>query len=153
MKNVSIENRLGSITRYEQNTSLILNLIHTVENIRYAEEFFFKKYNISNHQYNIMRILQGTDENVLSVMQIHERLVRKLSNTTRVIDKLVQQGYVIREINPYNKRQVLIHLTNKGETLLNEIKDEFDNLLSFLLKNLNESEKEELITLLEKIRS
>ncbi|MFA6260041.1 MAG: MarR family transcriptional regulator [Bacteroidia bacterium] len=81
----------------------------------------FKPFNISIQQYNVLRILRGSNPTPLMLSDISSRMIDKNSNATRLVEKLRVKGLVKREICNNNRRQVDISITQKGLDLLTEI--------------------------------
>ncbi|MFN8281903.1 MAG: MarR family transcriptional regulator [Chitinophagales bacterium] len=114
----------------------------------------FKNYGLSNQQYNVLRILRGQHPKPVMLNQITERMIDKMSNATRLVEKLKQKELVTREINQKNRRQVDINITEKGLELLLEL----DKLIKEdeappHFKNVTEKELEQLNLILDKIRN
>lgn len=113
---------------------------------------FFKQYDISGQQFNVLRILRGQKGKPANLATIQERMIHKNSNTTRLIDKLLLKGLVERTICPANRRKVEIIITKSGLNLLDEIDPELNKLEEKQLQTLTIEEAETLNTLLEKLR-
>ncbi len=113
---------------------------------------FFKQYDLSGQQFNVLRILRGQKGKPANLATIQERMIHKNSNTTRLIDKLLLKGLVERTICPANRRKVEIIITKNGLNLLDEIDPELDKLEEKQLQTLTTEEAETLNTLLEKLR-
>lgn len=125
-----------------------LNIIYTANWISSRQNQFFKPYDISPQQYNVLRILKGAKE-PLKVQTIKERMIERSPNATRLMDKLCAKGLIAREHCPDDRRVVHISITNKGLDLINKISKE---LKEDLLENLTEDEAKQLSELLDKIR-
>lgn len=110
-----------------------------------------KPFGISQEQYNVLRILKGQHPNPSSLLLITERMVNRMSNATRLVEKLRQGGYVTRRECPSNRRKVDILITDKGLELLEKIKPELDSTMD-QMKNLNLEEAKVLNDLLDKFR-
>lgn len=113
---------------------------------------FFKQYDLSGQQFNVLRILRGQKGKPANLATIQERMIHKNSNTTRLIDKLLLKGLVERTICPANRRKVEIIITKSGLNLLDEIDPKLDKLEEKQLQPLTIEEAETLNTLLEKLR-
>lgn len=148
----TIENILGSKTPYALDISTALNVVYTAESIKYSEEYFFKQFKLSAQQYNVLRILKGSLGTPLSLLELQSRMIRKMSNTTRLVDKLIEKGYVHRKLCEDNRRKVEITITKKGMDILGTVTPGHLSLIEESLRNLSEQEKQSLIQLLEKIR-
>lgn len=128
-----------------------INLLYTAGWIENHSNKFFKIYDISMQQYNVLRILRGQYPNPVMLSLITERMIDRMSNATRLVEKLRLKGLVSRELNPANRRQVDILISDAGLDLLSKIDEEFDILFE-KYKNLTESEAEILNNLLDKMR-
>tara|TARA_B110000093_G_C12869987_1_gene367258 strand:+ start:436 stop:870 length:435 start_codon:yes stop_codon:yes gene_type:complete len=113
----------------------------------------FKVYGISLPQFNVLRILRGQNGTAANLSTIQERMIHKMSNTTRLIDKLIDKGYVNRFVCEKNRRKIELFITDQGLKLLKSLDRISDNKEKRLLKNLNIKEKEELIRILSKIKT
>ena len=81
----------------------------------------FKKFDLSLPQFNVLRILRGQRGKPANLSTVQERMIHKMSNTTRLIDKLIQKGFVKRNICENNRRKIEIYITNSGLELLKSI--------------------------------
>jgi DNA-binding MarR family transcriptional regulator len=113
---------------------------------------FFKQYDISLQQFNVLRILKGQKGKPANLATIQERMVHKNSNTTRLIDKLITKGLVQRSICPENRRKVEIIITQNGLNLIESINPKLDVLEDTIMEPLSTTEAETLNILLEKLR-
>ena len=113
----------------------------------------FKKFDLSIPQFNVLRILRGQKGKPANLSTVQEHMIHKMSNTTRLIDKLIQKGFVKRNICENNRRKIEVYITNSGLQLLKSIDDRLDNKESFILENLKIEEKKELIRILSKIKT
>ena len=113
----------------------------------------FKTHGISLPQFNVLRILRGRKGEAANLSTIQERMIHKMSNTTRLIDKLIEGGYVNRFVCEKNRRKIEIFITKKGLELLNTLDIQLETKEQFLLNNLNHKEKEELMRLLSKVQT
>lgn len=109
-------------------------------------------YDLTHHQFNILRILRGSYPHPLSTLQIRQRMLDKMSDTSRIVDRLVIKGLVQKNISHTDKRLVDILITEKGKAVLKEIDQGPDVVLS-VMNNVSEDEMEQLSNLLDRIRS
>ena len=113
---------------------------------------FFKQYDISAQQFNVLRILRGQKGKPANLATIQERMIHKNSNTTRLIDKLIVKGLVERTVCPENRRKIEIIITKNGLNLLETIDPKLNDLENTVIQPLTKDEAETLNTLLEKLR-
>lgn len=111
-----------------------------------------KPYGISQEQYNVLRILRGQYPKPSTLGLITERMVDKMSNATRLVEKLRKSELVTREVCPTNRRKVDILITEKGLSLLSSIDPVIDEALD-RSRNLTDSELLKLNELLDKMRT
>jgi DNA-binding MarR family transcriptional regulator len=131
----------------------VISILKTGYKINDELSSLFKKFDISLPQFNVLRILRGQKGKPANLSTIQERMVHKMSNTTRLIDKLIQKGFVKRNICENNRRKIEIYITNSGLQLLDSIDDLLNSKESFILKKLKLDEKKELIRILSKIQT
>lgn len=111
---------------------------------------FFKPFGITEKQYNILRILNGSPT-PLSTSAIRKRLLDKMSDTTRVIDRMIKKGFVVKSVNEVDRRLVDITLSLAGKELINKINAKMEETDEFA-SNLKSEEAETLSNLLDKMR-
>ena len=131
----------------------------TVLNISYSSIWIkdeiasvLKPYDISMEQFNVLRILRGKKGDATNLQDIQDRMINKMSNTTRLVDKLILKDLVERFTCEKNRRKVDIYITEKGLNLLKELDPIIDATETNITKNLNSDELETLNYLLTKIR-
>ena len=129
----------------------ILSILKTSLRINKKLNDVFKKYEISEQQFNILRILRGQRGKPSSLKTIQKRMVHLMSNTTRLVDKLILKDFVSREICKHNRRKIDIFITDKGLIFLDEINPIIDKSEELMTANLSEEEKNILTKLLNKI--
>lgn len=128
----------------------IINLIYTYNWMNEKMKSFFDKEDITGQQYNILRILKGAGVPI-STLQIRERMLDKMSDTSRIVDRLVIKGLVKKNICKADKRLVDVSITPKGVKLL-ETLNKHENEMDDIVGNLSDSETKTLNKLLDKIR-
>lgn len=129
----------------------VINLMYTGNWVYSINKSILKNYTLSPEQYNVLRILRGQYPNPSSVLLLNERMLDKMSNVSRIVEKLRVKGLLIREECPTDRRQVDITITEEGLQLLLEI-DEQTQVSEEALNNLSEKEAAQLNHLLDKVR-
>ncbi len=128
-----------------------INLIYTVAWLRDKTKSIFDAEDITSQQFNILRILRGSSPQPLSTLQIRERMLDKMSDTSRIVDRLIVKGLVKKVVCKNDRRLVDVLITDKGRKLLERLdsrQDEIDGVLG----NLSEKDANMLSDLLDKIR-
>lgn len=108
-------------------------------------------YNLSYPQYNIIRILYRAGE-PLSTLQIRHSMMDKMSDTSRIVDRLIAKKFVKKTVSKKDKRLVDVVLSSKGKKLIKKLEIELDPLIDKLTSNLTPQEAKKLNLLLDKMR-
>ncbi len=108
----------------------IVNISYTNSHLAGAINSVLKSYKVSLQQFNVLRILQGHYPKPISVNEITNRMVDKMSNASRLVDKLYTKGCVVRSTCNYDKRQLDVTITEKGKDLLLELNALVDEVVS-----------------------
>ncbi len=153
MTNMKIEEVVKSNVIMGLSQKAVLNIIYTQNNINERLIEILKPYDLSNEQYNVLRILRGQKGNPANMCVIQERMLAKTSNTTRLVDKLLLKELVTRKVCKENRRKIEVLITEKGLDILKELDPKVDNYEQNIVANLSSSELEQLNDLLEKIRT
>ncbi len=128
-----------------------VNLIYTLGWLRDKTKCVLEAEDITAQQFNILRILRGSFPKPLSTLQIRERMLEKMSDTSRIVDRLIAKGLVRKIICKADRRLVDVVITDKGKKLLERLdlrQDEMDAALG----QLSEKDANLLSDLLDKIR-
>jgi DNA-binding MarR family transcriptional regulator len=109
------------------------------------------KAKITLQQYNILRILRGQHPKPATVNLLKERMLDKMPDVSRIIDRLVQKELVSRCTSDRDRRAVDILITDKGLEVLSQL-DEAMRITNVLDEHLTPEECEILNRLLDKMR-
>jgi DNA-binding MarR family transcriptional regulator len=128
----------------------IINLIYTFNWVNEKINRRFEPFDITQQQFNILRILRGAGQ-PLSTLQIRQRMLDKMSDTSRIVDRLVKKGMVKKSISREDRRLVDVLMTDKGKKLLQSM-DVMNEEMESIFKYLSDEEAKLLNVLLDKIR-
>lgn len=146
-----IEDEIKS-TKFEDNyQKVVINVSYTsgwLNNLLRPE---FEKFNLTQQQFNILRILRGQYPRPATVNLLKERMIDKMSDASRIVDRLIQKGLVSRCTNKSDRRAVDIRISDEGLNILSKMDIEFRSK-QFLKNNLTEAEAAQLSELLDKLR-
>ena len=129
----------------------MINLLYTYGWVIERIKTFLNAEDITHQQFNILRILRGSFPEPLSTLQIRERMLDKMSDTSRIVDRLVLKGLAKKTVCKTDKRLVDVLITDKGQKLLHKLDVEADPITE-IMGNLSETEAETLSRLLDKLR-
>ena len=128
----------------------MVNLLYSHSWLEERLKKFFKQQHVTMQQYNILRILRGSGM-PLSTMQIRERMLDRMSDTSRIIDRMLLKNIVVKRPNETDKRLVDITITQKGLAVLEEL-DRVNDKMDAIAGNLTAEEAKMLNDLLDKLR-
>lgn len=129
-----------------------VNLLYTYGWVMERTKELFASEDITPQQFNILRILRGSHPQPLSTLQIRERMLDKMSDTSRIVDRLITKGLVKKGTCKSDRRLVDVLITDKGKKMLERLDNRQDEL-DKILGNLSEKEAAILSDLLDKIRN
>lgn len=129
-----------------------INILFTASWLSQQSVQVLRPLNISWQQFNILRILRGMGGEPATVKLLTERMIDKMSNASRLVDKLKTKGLVERKPCPEDRRQVNVYITEKGLELLDKASELMEGSLHAQMKNLDETEAAQLNELLDKLR-
>jgi len=148
---MSIETDINQPTFRSEYQKAIINLIYSYNWTTEQLKNIFGNENLTMQQFNILRILRGSDI-PLSTLQIRERMLDKMSDTSRIVDRLILKELVKKITCKSDKRLVDVTITNKGKAVLAKL-DTHEDAMENIIRSLTESEAKILNTLLDKMRS
>jgi len=148
---MSIEKDISQSKFRNEYQKSAINLILTYNWMNEKMKALFDKEKITAQQFNILRILRGAGK-PLSTLQIRQRMLDKMSDTSRIVDRLILKGLVKKTVCPEDKRLVDVSITDKGMNLLEKM-DKYENDMDAVFGNLSIAEAKTLNNLLDKIRS
>lgn len=130
-----------------------LSILRTADQLKRGAQHYFETVDLTEQQYNVLRILRGAGEAGLPTLAIAERLIEHTPGITRLIDRLEAKGLVRRERPDCDRRQVYCFLTKAGATLLGSLDSTVDAQTNAAFASLSKAELKSLIAILEKVRN
>lgn len=149
----TIEDILLTTSQLPLAKKTVLNIFYTSIGIKESVSNHLKPFDISIEQFNVLRILRGQKGKPTNLQDIQGRMVSKMSNTTRLVDKLISKGYVERFICEENRRKVEIFITAKGLDFLKKADPIVDDIERTITSSLSKEELTTLNNLLTKLRN
>ncbi len=108
---------------------LLVEILRTSNLLAQPMTQVFKDFDLTQAQYNILRILRGASPEPISAGTIKERMINPKSDVTRLLDRLVSKGLVNRVICPENRRQMNITISCTGMDMLDQVAPVLSGLL------------------------
>lgn len=132
---------------------LAINLLYTSSWLNQINTQSIRPFGITWQQFNILRILRGRHPEPATVKLLTERMIDKMSNASRLVDKLVKKGYVERRICPGDRRRVDIVLTEAGIAMLDEASASLEGKMFAQFRSLSNEEAAQMNRLLDQLRT
>lgn len=148
---MELEKEINQKKFRNESHKLMVNIIYTFNWLNGQQSDFLKPFDITYQQFNVLRILRGQQMQPASIKLIRERMLDKMSDASRIVEKLRMKGLVERHICQHDRRSCQVFITQKGMDLLSEI-DTNELKQTDLMVALSEKEKVELNLLLDKLR-
>jgi uncharacterized lipoprotein YddW (UPF0748 family)/predicted transcriptional regulator len=148
---MALENEINQRKFRTEYQKARINIIYTYNWLSEKISSIFEEWDITPRQFNILRILRGEGK-PLSTLQIRQRMLDKMSDTSRIVDRLLIKGLVRKTPNGEDRRLVDVVITPKGRKLLEKI-DPFEEAADKFMTGLTEEETKTLNGLLDKLRS
>ena len=148
---MELEKEIFSTKFTSQHQKASVNIVFTYNWLNSLIKAELEKFKITNQQFNILRILRGQYPTAATINILKERMLDKMSDASRIVDRLVQKELVTRTVNKKDRRAVDILITQKGLELLERIHIE-EAMNDGLKSNLSEDEAKQLGDLLDKFR-
>lgn len=152
-RQLKIEDIIKTEVKLPLSRKAIINLLYTENWVMDKINLELKPHDISIQQFNVLRILNGQKGQPANLCTIQERMVSKMSNTTRLVDKLITKGYVKRTTCQSNRRKVEITITEEGKKFLEHISTLMNAFEERITSNLSEQDLITLNELLNKLRT
>jgi DNA-binding MarR family transcriptional regulator len=147
---MGLEKDINQINFRNEYQKAAINLIYTYNWMHERMKGIFEKQDITSQQFNILRILRGAGKPI-STLQIRQRMLDKMSDTSRIVDRLVVKELVQKNTCINDKRLVDVSITEAGKKLLEKM-DAHNAQMDAIFNNLSAEEANNLNVLFDKIR-
>src|SRR5215510_7420250 len=129
---MGIEQDINQAKFRNEHQKAAINILFTYGWLTEKSKELFASEDITPQQFNILRILRGSLPQPLSTLQIRERMLDKMSDTSRIVDRLIAKGLVKKGTCKMDRRLVDIIIADKGRKLLEKLdarQDELDGII------------------------
>ena len=147
---MDIGKEIRQATFRNENHKALVNIIFSSNWLLERIKLFLESEDITHQQYNILRILKGSAR-PMSTLQIRERMLDKMSDTSRIVERLLKKGWVHKVVCEKDKRLVDVTITDEGMKLIDRL-DEKANEIDNITWGLSEEDAQTLNSLLDKMR-
>jgi DNA-binding MarR family transcriptional regulator len=129
----------------------IINIMYTEGWLRNRLSEMLKPHELTSQQYNVLRILRGSKPKAMSTSCIRSRMLDKMSDASRIVDRLDKKNLVRKKSCTTDKRLVDVFITREGLTLLEDIDSSVDDM-DKMFTSITVEEAEILNSILDKLR-
>lgn len=129
-----------------------LNVIKTADFLQQVAAQVLRGHQMSEAQYNVLRILRGAGDEGLKCSEIGDRMVTRDPDITRLLDRIEKQGWIERNRSTADRRVVTTRVTQSGLDKLAELDAPLAESLERVLGKLGSAKLQTLIDLLEEVR-
>ncbi|GAB5524135.1 MAG: MarR family transcriptional regulator [Roseivirga sp.] len=148
---MNVDEQLNTSTYEHEKHRLRVNLLYSSYWLADHIGDFLKPYDITQQQFNILRILRGQSPEPISTKELRERMIVSGSDTSRLLDRLIEKGFAWKRPCPHDGRLIQAFISEQGEKLLSHIDSNISEL-DAVMDNLSEKEALVLNQLLNKMR-
>jgi DNA-binding MarR family transcriptional regulator len=127
-----------------------LALWRCYDRVRAVEEELFAEYGLSAQQYNVLRLLKANHPQPVPTTELVAQLVSRAPDMTRMLDKLAERGWLLRERSTTDRRTMLVTITTAGQELLKKLRDLVRKMNADQLGHLSATDLNQLTVLLRK---
>ncbi len=137
--------------KYLRHSSAVAQLVLASQRIYKAVTSLMRKYELTESQYNALRVLRGASsrKEELTQAELADRLIASRANTTWILDKL-EARRLVRRRGHKDRRKNLIEITAAGQDLLQTIDPDFQALIGSVLKNVSDAELDKMLKVIGK---
>jgi DNA-binding MarR family transcriptional regulator len=130
----------------------LLNILYAGTMIYKASYVYFRKYGITDAQFNVLIQLRYARQNTLSQADLGRRLVVNKADMTGIVDRLEKAGFVERADHPKDRRINIVNITRKGRDMVNKLEPGYFEGVKKLMSGIPKANMEKIIKGMEKIR-
>jgi DNA-binding MarR family transcriptional regulator len=147
---MKLEEEINQKKFRSETQKLIINMIYTSNWLEAKMKAFFDDAKLTPQQYNVLRILRGSKDSI-STNQIRERMLDKMSDASRIVDRLILKQLVSKKVDSFDKRLVQIEISKKGLKLLENLDPKISDMEESM-SGLTKAESIAMNALLDKMR-
>jgi DNA-binding MarR family transcriptional regulator len=143
----------GPIYTSDLNTNerVLMAVVRAAESLKRNQSSIFKNYGLSFPQYNVLRVLDASQNGRQRISEISRIMLIPVANMTGLAKRLERDGFLIRKSDKNDERVTILEITPKGKKTLKNIKRIKDHSIELILKDFSDKEKADLVNKLKKI--
>ena len=147
-----LEDEIGQEQFVNEHHKTLVNIIYSHSFLINQMTGFFKGRGITRQQFNVLRILRGQHPEAANLNLIKERMLDKMSDASRIVERLRLKKLISRKQSRTDRREVEIAISKQGLELLEKMDEEIKQVYK-LFDGLSDDELRTLNRLLDKFRN
>jgi len=138
-------------TDLSEDEKILMAIVRAAESFKRIASSLFHKYDLSFPQYNILRVLDASDDGQSRITEVSRIMLVSGANLTGLAKRLEKSGFILRKSDPKDERVTLLQVTSKGKTVLAEIEASRDELLENMLQGFSAEEKKTIYNMVKRL--
>jgi DNA-binding MarR family transcriptional regulator len=127
------------------NEKVLMVIVRAAENFKRTHTTIFRRYGLSFPQYNVLRVLDASQDGRNRISDISRIMLVPGANMTGIAKRLERDGFLNRISDPSDERVTILQITPKGKKTLKNIKEEKDRIIEKVLSGFSQKDKIELL--------
>ena len=148
---MNLEQEIKQKAFRSEQSKLIVNLIYTYNQLKSRIATVLKNEGVTMQQYNVLRIVNGSGEEGITTSEIRERMLDKMSDASRMVDRLESMELLLKQRDRDDRRVLHVFLTEKGQALVQRLMQQ--DTIEQLASGVKEESAQQLNKLLDSFRA
>ena len=148
---MNLEQEIKQKAFRSEQSKLIVNLIYTYNQLKSRIATVLKNEGVTMQQYNVLRIVKGAGKEGITTSEIRERMLDKMSDASRMVDRLETMQLVVKRRDRDDRRVIHVFLTGKGQRLVFRLMEQ--ETIDQLANGVKEESAQQLNKLLDAFRA
>jgi len=151
LKIMNAKTRTNYVSDLTFDEKVMMAIVRVAENFKRAHSSIFKKHGLSFPQYNILRVLDASENGRNKTSAVSRIMLVPGANMTGLSKRLEKDGFILRTRDPQDERVMLLSITGKGRDALKKIENEKNASIEIILNGFCQEEKRDLLDKLKKL--
>jgi len=130
---------------------LLMAIVRAGEFYKRTVTAVFKKYDLSFPQYNILRVLDASENGQSKITSVSRIMLVPAANMTGLAKRLEKAGFINRKSDPNDERATILEITDKGRKTLLDIEKDRDRCINLMLSVFSNEEKIEFLDYIKRL--
>ena len=131
--------------------TLLMAIVRAAEIFKRNHSAVFRNYGLSFPQYNVLRVLESSDNGRNKMSAVSRIMLVPGANITGIAKRLEKEGFIVKKSDPSDERVTLLEITPKGKRTLRNIEKEKDEWVDIMLEDLSVKDRAHLLDSLRRI--